>query len=107
MTVSGPAKLLYITIGILFLVLGIVGLIVPIIPGVLFLAGALYMLTRGSSRVQRIADENPTINGFQQKMGQFSAVSVVDRVRVTGWMMLQAVTSVMAKLVRGTRNLMA
>ena len=33
MNVSGPEKLLYITVGILLLALGLVGLLIPIIPG--------------------------------------------------------------------------
>ena len=63
MTASGPEKLLYFTLGIMFLVLGVVGLIIPILPGVLFLAGALYMLSRASRRVRAIADDNPTDRG--------------------------------------------
>jgi hypothetical protein len=60
---SGAEKLVYLTLGIMFLVLGVVGLLIPILPGVLFLAGTFYMLSRGSSRVQQLADDNPTRMG--------------------------------------------
>ena len=87
--VSGAEKLFYLTLGIIFLVLGVVGLIVPILPGVLFLAGALYMLGRGSSRVKQLADENPSLRSFQARMDQVSAATVVEELQVTFLMIVQ------------------
>ncbi len=107
MKVSGAEKLVYLTLGIMFLVLGVVGLIVPILPGVLFLAGALYMLSRGSQRVKRIADEHPRLQGLQARMDQFDAVSILQKVQVTLLVSVQATTLGLAKAFAGVRRLIA
>lgn len=57
---TGAMKLIYLTLGIMFLALGVIGLLLPILPGVLFLAGAVYMLSRVSHRVRQFAEDNPT-----------------------------------------------
>lgn len=107
MTVSGPEKLLYITLGIMFLALGVVGLIIPIIPGVLFLAGAVYMLSRGSRRVKQFTDANPTISRMQARVEKLDAVSIAEKVQVTGLTMLQAIAVGSRKVAVGVRRLFA
>jgi len=105
MTVSGPEKLFYLTLGIMFLALGVVGLLIPIIPGVLFLAGAIYMLSRGSNRVREYAESHPKLSGFQRRMGQFDAISAFERVQVLGLMMVQSVAVGSQKVFVGVRRL--
>ena len=105
MTVSGPEKLFYLTLGIMFLALGIVGLIIPIIPGVLFLAGAVYMLSRGSRRVKEFADQHPKLQGLQQRMNQLDAVTIGEKFQVAGLMTANAVVVTVQKLHFGLRKL--
>ena len=107
MTVSGPEKLLYLTLGIMFLALGIVGLIVPILPGVLFLAGAVYMLSRGSGRIKKFADEHPALRGFQQRMNRLGTVGVLERVKVVSLMTLESAVTGIQKVTLGMRRLLA
>lgn len=107
MTVSGPEKLMYITLGIMFLALGVAGLIVPIIPGVLFLAGAVYMLSRGSRRVKQFADGNPTIGRMQSRMNKMDAISMAEKVQVTGLMIIQTIAVGSRKVAVGVRRLFA
>ncbi|MBT4161282.1 MAG: DUF454 family protein [Gammaproteobacteria bacterium] len=105
MTASGPEKLLYLTLGIIFLALGVVGLLIPIIPGVLFLAGAIYMLSRGSNRVREYAENHPQLSGFQRRMSELEAITIVERVQVAGLMALQTATVGSRKVYVGVRRL--
>jgi uncharacterized membrane protein YbaN (DUF454 family) len=105
MTVNGPAKLFYIVLGIIFLVLGVVGLIIPILPGVLFLAGALYMLSRGSARVKTMADGNPTLRRMQSRMDQFEAVSAIEKAQVSALMVVQSIVVGGRKIASGAGRL--
>jgi uncharacterized membrane protein YbaN (DUF454 family) len=106
MTVNGPEKLLYLTLGIMFLALGVIGLLIPIIPGVLFLAGAVYMLSRGSRRVKAFADGHPKLRKLQHRMNQLDAVSIVEKCQVTVLMTLEAVVVTVRKLHLGFRKLL-
>jgi uncharacterized membrane protein YbaN (DUF454 family) len=107
MIVSGPEKLFYLTLGVMFLALGVVGLLIPIIPGVLFLAGAVYMLGRGSSRIRAFADSHPQLKKLQDTMGQMDAISALDRVRVACLMTLQGTVIGIQKLTVGLKRLIA
>ncbi len=107
MTVSGPQKILYLTLGILFLALGVVGLLIPIIPGILFLAGAVYMLSRGSSRVRAFADEHPKLRGLQTRMNQLETVPTLQRMQVAGLMAISATVEGIQKVMLGVKRLVA
>ena len=104
---NGPLKLIYLTLGIMFLVLGVVGLIIPILPGVLFLAGALYLLSRGSTRVKQMADEHPTLRGLQRRMDQLDTATMAQRVQVAFLMTVESVAIGTRKLFLGVRRLIA
>lgn len=105
--VSGAEKLFYLTLGIIFLVMGVVGLVVPILPGALFLAGALYMLGRGSSRVKQLADENPMLRSFQARMDQVGAATVVEQFQVTFLMIVQGTAVGVRKISVGVKKLLS
>ena len=107
MTVTGPQKIIYLTLGIMFLALGVVGLLIPIIPGVLFLMGAVYMLSRGSNRIREFADEHPKLRKLQQRMRRLDAASVIERMQVTGLMALSATAEGIQKVHVGVRRLLA
>lgn len=89
--VSKPRKVIYLVIGGMCLTLGVIGLIIPIIPGVLFLMAAVYLLSRGSRRIKKFTDRDPRILQMQQRMDQFGEVKLADRIRLAGWMTLDAV----------------
>gem|GEM_PF-766182 len=107
MTVKGPEKLLYLTLGIMFLALGIVGLLIPILPGILFLGGAVYMLSRGSNRVREYAENSPRLREWQLRMQRLDTVDTMARIKVAALMTLQSVVIGTQKLVTGLRRLMA
>lgn len=107
MKVTGPEKLLYLTLGIMFLALGIVGLIVPILPGVLFLGGALYMLSRGSNRIREYAEGHPHIGKFQRRMQRLDGVGMLQRAQVAALVTLQTIVVSGQKLFSGIKRLVA
>ena len=88
--VSTPRKLAYLALGALFVFLGMVGLIVPIIPGVLFLVAAVYVVSKASTRVKRFADADPRIRKVQRRFDRFGSLGAQDRMRLAGWMILDA-----------------
>ena len=102
---SGASKLIYLTLGILFLALGVVGLILPVLPGVLFLACALYLLSRGSKRVRRLADEHPKLRGLRNRMNRLDAASMMQRVQVACLMTIEGIALGIRKLFIGIRRL--
>ena len=89
--VSKPRKVIYLVIGGMCLTLGVIGLIVPIVPGVLFLMAAVYLLSRASAKIKNFTDRDPRILLMQQRMEQFAEVDAIDRIRLTGWMTLDAI----------------
>tara|TARA_B100000945_G_scaffold312110_1_gene306219 strand:+ start:1039 stop:1251 length:213 start_codon:yes stop_codon:yes gene_type:complete len=55
-------KLIYLTTGILFLTLGIIGLLLPIVPQTAFLIGGLLLIGKGSPTFLKILKNNRFIN---------------------------------------------
>lgn len=105
MTISGPEKVFYISLGVIFLILGVVGLIIPIIPGVLFLAGAIYLLSRGSSRVREYAESHPKLSRLQRRMEQMDALSLAERAQAGGLMAMQTAAAGVRQVYVGVRRL--
>ena len=90
MRISKLQKLVYLVIGVVCLMLGVIGLIIPIIPGVLFLLAAVYLLSRGSRRIRKFTEKSPRVLLMRQRMDQFGEINVADRVRLAGWMTMDA-----------------
>lgn len=105
MSISGPEKFFYLTMGLLFLAMGVVGLIIPIIPGILFLAGAVYMLSRGSERVRQYAESHPKLSRVQARMNQMDAISMAERAQVAGLLVLKTTVAGVQKVYVGVRRL--
>ena len=99
MTVTGPQKILYLTLGIFFLALGLVGLIIPIFPGIIFLAVAVYLLSRGSRRVSEYADRHPDLSRLQRRMRRLDAATLLQRMQVFALLTLAAVVKGIRRLI--------
>lgn len=87
---SAPVKFAYLILGGLLLLLGLVGLIFPIIPGVLFLIAAVYVLSKASRRFRRVAEADPRYQEMQRRFNGFGGLGAMDRLRLAGWMTLDA-----------------
>ena len=87
---NSSLKLVYLVIGVVCLMLGVIGLIIPIIPGVLFLMAALYLLSRGSKRIKNFSESQPHMRRMHRRMEQFGEVDLADRCRLAAWTTLEA-----------------
>ena len=102
---STPRKLAYLALGALFVILGLVGLIIPVIPGILFLLAAVYVVSKASSRVRRFAHSDPRIREAHRRFDRFGRLGILDRLRLAGWMTLDAGLRTTEALVTGSVRL--
>ena len=90
----GPlAKLLGLMLFILFLGLGLVGLVLPIIPGILFLLLALYVLTRISRRFAFLANRNSLIKRSFRRLGHVRTLPAGDLIKLSFWMTARGIVN--------------
>lgn len=67
------------------IVVGIIGLIVPVIPGLIFLAIAVIFLSRVSRRLDRWVKSNPFMSRTQSRMDSMGELNWSDRIRLSCW----------------------
>ncbi|MDX1491682.1 MAG: DUF454 family protein [Pseudohongiellaceae bacterium] len=72
------------------LLLGVVGLILPIIPGVLFLFLAFYVLTKVSKRVAAIAHDQAWFSHHARKLDAAGGLPMGSRFKLTLWVIAGA-----------------
>ena len=60
-------KIIYLSLGIFFVVIGTIGLIVPILPGFLFLIPGAYFLAKASNRLHNWMKEHRHIGKYFHK----------------------------------------
>ena len=81
-----PLSLVYRVLGIIlvvgFLLIGLAGLILPVIPGIVFLLLAVYVLTRISRRAAAYAHNQPWINRHMRHLNAANSLSVGERCKL-------------------------
>jgi len=92
------AKVVYTVIAVLFLIIGLAGLLVPIIPGVLFLIGAVLILSKVSTRVHRWSDGQAWVRRARIRMIQMQALHPVAKIRFVALLGAQSVVSGIVQL---------
>lgn len=92
-TRSFPVKVMYVVIAAMLLMLGVLGLIIPVLPGVIFILLAILLLAQVSSRVNRWARKQPLMRKANYQLSAFSQLRWPDRARLAGWMLLDSVNS--------------
>lgn len=102
---STPRKLGYLALGLLLAVLGVIGLILPILPGVLFLLAAVLVVSKASTRVKRFADSDPRLREARRRFDSFARLGVRDRLRLAGWMSADALVRGAEALATGVASL--
>jgi len=90
---SQGKKLVYLAISVLMLMVGLAGIILPIIPGLLFLAVALFYLGKVFPSIKSLSDSHPVLGKVNDRIDQMSEVKMWDRVKVAGLMSLEAAAS--------------
>jgi len=82
-----------------FAIVGLIGLILPIIPGIVFLLLALYLLTRVSRRAADVMHRQPW---YRQRMRDFSAasqLSLTGKIRLSLLVLARGVANGIAAMV--------
>ena len=86
-------KVICIALIACFLVVGLIGLVLPIIPGFIFLFIAAILLARISSRFDSILKRNSTVQGWMKHADTISGLSFSQRIRLSFWMSARIITS--------------
>lgn len=87
-TLALPIKVAYLAVALVLLALGLLGLVLPIIPGVLFLAAAIIVLGKVSKRVRSWSHRHPGFRSMDMRMARLGKVRFVERVKLAGWLAL-------------------
>ena len=88
---SNPMKIVYLVLGLGLLLLGVIGLIFPLIPGVLFLVAAVFVLGKASSRIKAWSASSPTYTGVERRVALLGGARPWDRVKLGCLMAADAV----------------
>lgn len=81
---SLPAKLIAVVLIVAFLALGVVGLILPIIPGLLFLALAAALVARHVPAVDRRLRRSRKLGGYLDQADGFFALGLWGKIQLCG-----------------------
>lgn len=104
---SMASKLIAILLIVICVAVGAVGLIVPFIPGLLFLAIALMLIASFFPSVDRRLRRNRTLRSFLESADGFGDLSIVKKIRYGGLLCLRAFVDAIAVLVCGVSKLLS
>lgn len=71
---------------IVLLILGLVGLLVPVLPGVLLLLGAAFCASAVSPVVRRRLHRNPVLRRFHHRWQVSQGLALCDRLKLMFWL---------------------
>ena len=80
---SLPVKLICVAAIICCVVIGFIGLVLPIIPGLVFLFIAVVLLTRLSRRINRAVKSHPTLNSWMKYGDSLNSLSISQRIKLS------------------------
>ncbi len=86
-----PMKVVYTVIAVVLLMIGVLGLIIPIIPGILFLIGAVLLLAKVSSRVHHWSEGQAWVRGARIRMIEMQGLRPVAKIRFAGLLAARSV----------------
>ncbi len=99
-----PHKILGMALVLCFLLLGVVGLILPILPGIVFLFLAFYVLTKLSQRVASYAHSKPWFNYHLQHLRAASGLSFTARCKLAGLFVLRGLINAVGSAAAWSRR---
>lgn len=88
------------------LALGAVGLILPLIPGLLFLAVAAVIAAKLSPSFEQMLRQNPTLSGYLDRTDGFAALPFGKKIQVACLLFVKMLIDGVAWLVAGVMRLM-
>ncbi len=81
-----------VLVGFLFL-LGLVGLVLPIIPGILFLFLAAILLAKISDRFDSLLNSNKELRYWRRRWNTTNSLPLLQRVKLSFWMIAKALVN--------------
>jgi len=78
------------SIGCALVVLGVIGLVVPILPGVLFLALGAFCFSATSPRFQARLERHPTWRGWRLRWRESRGLPLFRRAQLAFWLSAEA-----------------
>ena len=102
---SGLARLAIYGVAGLLVLVGLAGLVLPIIPGLLFLFFALWLLSKVSTRCAAWLHNNPHTAGQVKFWRRTRGLSLAQHARLLGWLAASAVVRGLTAIGKGWRNL--
>lgn len=99
-------KLIACAVIVACLVIGGIGLLLPIVPGLLFIGLAAVVAAKVSPRFERILRRNPTLAGYLDKTDGFGDLPVGAKVRLAALLGVKMLIDGIALLVASVRRLM-
>ena len=79
-------RMLLFSAGGLLLVAGLIGLVLPVVPGVLFLALAALCFSGASPTVRQRLESHPDWHLWQRRWGRRSGLSILERSKLAFWL---------------------
>ena len=104
---NATAKLIALLIILVCLAVGLAGLILPIIPGLLFLGIAALVAARHSPALERMFRSNPTMNGYMDSTDGFIDLPLAKKVQVGALLCLKMLIDGVAYVVSAVAKLIS
>ena len=98
-------KLIACAVIVACLLLGLAGLILPLIPGLLFIAIAAFVAAKLSPRFAAVLRENGTLSGYLDQADRIAGVPLTQKIQVVGLLLLKMLIDGVALLVAGVMKL--
>lgn len=98
-------KLIACAIIVACLLLGVAGLILPLIPGLLFIAIAVFVAAKLSPRFAAVVRENETLRGYFDQADRIAGVPLTQKVQVIGLLLIKMLIDGVALLVAAVMKL--
>ena len=98
-------KLIACAVIVACLLLGLAGLILPLIPGLLFIAIAAFVAAKLSPRFGAALRENDTLRGYLDQADRIVGVPLPQKLQVVGLLFLKMLIDGVALLVTGVMRL--
>ena len=95
--------LILVVVGI-FLAIGLIGLILPIIPGILFLALAAFLLAKISSRFAFFLHNNASWIRLKRYLHSVSFLSIAQQIKLSLWVAARAMVKAIESGIQLLRN---
>jgi len=99
-----PLKIIGAAVVGLFVLIGLIGLILPIIPGVLFLALAAFVLAKISGRFAYYLDSQPLWQKIQRRWRSARVLSILEKIKLTGLYAARSIIEGLENLSRAIRS---